>query len=163
MEEETGAILYEKNVDTSYYPASITKILTALLALENSDLDEVVTFSSDAVFGTELGSSSISRDLDEQMTMEQCLYGMMLESANECAYAIAEHVGGGDVNVFIDMMNEKAQELGCKNTHFSNPNGLPDENHYTSAYDMALIARAAYANSKFTVPFSSLKSLLSYE
>ena len=149
MEEETGAILYAKNVDTPYYPASITKILTALIALENSDLDEVVTFSPEAVGQSADGSSSISRDYDEQMTMEQCLYGMMLESANECAYAIAEHVGDGDISVFIDLMNKKAEELGCKNTHFSNPNGLPDENHYTSPYDTALISRAAYANTKF--------------
>lgn len=149
MEAETGAILYDKNIDTQFYPASITKVLTALLAIENSNLNDVVTFSSDAVFKNEGNSSHIGRDLDEQMTMEQCLYGMMLESANECAYAIAEHVGGGDVNKFIDMMNEKAKELGCTNTHFTNPNGLPDPNHYTSARDMALISKAAYENKIF--------------
>ena len=114
MEQETGAILYEKNIHATYYPASITKILTALVALENSSLDEVVTFSKDAVYLNEGDSSHISRDVGEQMTMEQCLYGMLLESANECAYAIAEHVGGGDVNVFVDMMNQKAAELGCQ-------------------------------------------------
>ena len=149
MEAETGAILYEKNIDAQFYPASITKVLTALLAIENSNLSDVVTFSSDAVFKNEGNSSHIGRDLDEQMTMEQCLYGMMLESANECAYAIAEHVGGGDVNKFITMMNDKAKELGCTNTHFTNPNGLPDPNHYTSARDMALISKAAYENKIF--------------
>ena len=149
MEQETGAILYEKNIHATYYPASITKILTALVALENSSLDEVVTFSKDAVYLNEGDSSHISRDVGEQMTMEQCLYGMLLESANECAYAIAEHVGGGDVNVFVDMMNQKAAELGCQDSHFNNTNGLPDENHYVSAYDMALISRAAYQNPTF--------------
>ena len=81
------------------------------------------------------------------MTLEQCLYGVMLESANECAYAVAEHIGGGDVSKFVDMMNEKAKELGCTNTHFNNTNGLPDEQHYTSTRDMLLIARAAYGHS----------------
>ena len=149
MELETGAILYEKNIHATYYPASITKILTALVALEHSSLDEVVTFSEDAVYLNEGDTSHISRDVGEQMTMEQCLYGMLLESANECAYAIAEHVGGGDVNVFVDMMNQKAAELGCQDSYFNNTNGLPDENHYVSAYDMALISRAAYQNPTF--------------
>lgn len=108
-----------------------------------------MTFSKDAVYLNEGDSSHISRDVGEQMTMEQCLYGMLLESANECAYAIAEHVGGGDVNVFVDMMNQKAAELGCQDSHFNNTNGLPDENHYVSAYDMALISRAAYQNPTF--------------
>lgn len=148
MEEETGAILYSKNMDDVHYPASITKIMTALVVLENCDLDETVTFSAEAVYGTELGSSSIARDVNEEMTVEQTLYGMMLESANECAYALGEHVAG-DIDSFVDMMNAKAKELGCKNTHFNNSNGLPDDEHYTSAYDMALISRAAYKIPKF--------------
>ncbi len=148
MEQETGTILYSKNMDDVHYPASITKIMTALIVLENCQLDEVVTFSADAVYGTELGSSSIARDVNEQMTVEQTLYGMMLESANECAYALAEHVGG-DLPTFINMMNDKAKELGCTNTHFNNSNGLPDEEHYTTAHDMALISRAAYSIPKF--------------
>ncbi len=152
MEVNTGAVLYEKNSHEQHYPASITKILTTYLAIENSEMDEIVTFSADAVYKNEGDSSHISRDLDEQMTMEQTLYGVMLESANECAYAVAEHVGqknGGDYQTFIDMMNEKAEELGCKDTHFNNSNGLPDENHYTSAYDMGLISCEAYKNDKF--------------
>ena len=148
MELETGTILYSKNIDDIHYPASITKIMTALIVLEECDLDEIVTFSAEAVYGTEAGSSSIARDVGEEMTVEQTLYGMMLESANECAYALAEHVAG-DLSSFVDMMNAKAEELGCKNTHFNNANGLPDEDHYTSAYDMALISRAAYAIPKF--------------
>lgn len=149
IEAATGTVLYEKNADAQHYPASITKIMTTLLALENSSLDEVVTFSADAVYKNEGDSSHIARDLDEQMTMEQCLYAVMLESANECAYAVAEHVGDGDYQAFVDLMNEKAAELGCTNTTFTNANGLPDESHVTSCRDMALIAQAAIANSTF--------------
>lgn len=149
MEANTGTVLYEKNADQQHYPASITKILTTLLAIENSSMDDIVTFSAKAVYENEGGTSHIARDLDEQMTMEQCLYAVMLESANECAYAVAEHVGGGDAQTFIDMMNAKAAELGCTNSHFNNPNGLPDETHVTTCRDMALIAKAAIQNSTF--------------
>ena len=148
MEESTGTILYEKNMDEAHYPASITKIMTTLIALENSDLNDIVTFSDAAIDNTE--GSGIARDYGEQMTMEQCLYAVMLASANECAYAVAEHVGGTIEN-FVAMMNEKAKELGCQNTHFANPHGLHDENHYTCCYDMALIARAAYQNETFRI------------
>ena len=148
MEESTGTILYEKNMDEAHYPASITKIMTTLLALENGNLSDMVTFSDDAINNTE--GSGIARDYGEQMTLEQCLYGVVLESANECAYAVAEHVGG-TVENFVDMMNAKAKELGCTNTHFANPHGLQDENHYTTAHDMALIAQAAYQNETFRI------------
>lgn len=148
MEMSTGTILYEKDSMSQNYPASITKILTTLIALENSKLDEVVTFSDDSINKTE--GSGIFRDYGEQMTMEQCLYAVMLNSANECAYAVAEHVGG-TVENFVDMMNAKAAELGCTNTHFSNPHGLFEEDHYTCAYDMALIAKAAYENETFRI------------
>ena len=148
MEESTGTILYEKNSDEAHYPASITKIMTTLLALENGNLSDMVTFSDDAINNTE--GSGIARDYGEQMTLEQCLYGVMLESANECAYAVAEHVGG-TVENFVDMMYAKAKELGCTNTHFANPHGLQDENHYTTAHDMALIAQAAYQNETFRI------------
>lgn len=145
MDVDTGTILYQKDELTAYEPASITKIMTALVALENSSLDEMVVFSETAIYGIEIGSSSIGRDFYEEMTMEQCLYGLMLESANECANAIAEHVGG-DIKGFVEMMNKKAAQLGCKNTHFANPHGLHDNDHYTCSYDMALIARAGYQN-----------------
>lgn len=148
MDINTGTILYEKNINEELYPASTTKILTTLLALENSSLDEVVTFSHNAVFSIEPGSSHIGIVDGEQLTMEQCLYGIMLESANEVSNAVAEHVGGS-IEEFTNMMNKKAEELGCKNTHFTNANGLPDENHYTSAYDLALIGRAAMQNETF--------------
>lgn len=150
MELDTGTVLFEKDSLTAHAPASITKIMTALVAIENCPLDEVVTFSDNAIYSVEIGSSSISRDFGEEMTMEQCLYGLMLESANECANAIAEHVGGSIEN-FATMMNKKAKELGCKNTNFINPHGLYDENHYTCAMDMALIAREAYLNPTFAL------------
>lgn len=154
MEMNSGTVLYEKNGTESNYPASITKILTTLLALENCELSEIVTFSKDAVYKTPSDSSHIARDVGEQMTMEQCLYAVMLESANECAYAVAEHVGqklGGDYQTFIDLMNQKAKELGCVNTHFSNSNGLHDDEHWTCASDMAIIASAAYQNETFRI------------
>lgn len=152
MEVNSGAVLYEKNSDEVNYPASITKILTTLVALENSEMDEIVTFSNDAINNTPRDSSHIARDYGEQMTMKDCLYGIMLESANECAYAVAEHIGkklGGDYQTFINLMNEKAKELGCTNTQFTNANGLPDTNHFTSARDMALISAEAYRNEAF--------------
>lgn len=149
MDAATGTVLYEKDADTPRYPASITKIMTTLLALENCSLDEIVHFSATAVYENEGGTSHIARDLDEEMTLEQCLYAIMLESANECSYAVAEHVGGGDYQKFIDMMNAKAAELGCTNTHFNNCNGLPDPDHVVSARDMALISREAIENSMF--------------
>lgn len=152
LEMNTGTVLYEKNGNRQYYPASITKIMTTLLAVENCDMDETVVFSEDAVYKNEGDTSHISRDVDEKMTMEQCLYAIMLASANECSYAVAEHVGkktGGDYRSFIDMMNKKAGELGCTETHFNNCNGLPDQKHLTSAHDMALIAQEAYKNETF--------------
>jgi D-alanyl-D-alanine carboxypeptidase len=147
MEANTGTVLYSKKMNQKMYPASITKIMTALLAIENCDLDEVVTFSADAIYKGE--GTNIARDVGEQMTLEQCLYALLLGSCNQCAYAIGEHVTGGDISAFVDMMNEKAQSLGCKNTHFNNSSGLPDENHYTSAYDMALICQEALKNETF--------------
>ncbi len=148
MEASTGAILYSKNIDEQLYPASITKIMTVLLALENCELDEEVTFSHYAVYSVEAGSSSIARDEGEILTVEECLYAIMLESANECANAIAEHISGS-IEAFAEPMNERAAELGCTNTHFTNANGLPDDDYYTSAHDMALITQAAVKYEKF--------------
>lgn len=148
MEMNTGTILYDKNSKEARYPASITKIMTTMLALENSELNEMVTFSDEAIDNTE--GSGIARDYGEQMTMEDCLYAIMLESANECAYAVAEHISGS-IEAFADLMNAKAKELGCVNTNFVNPHGLHDDNHYTCCYDMALIAKAAYENETFRI------------
>lgn len=148
MEMSTGTVLYEKNSTEKLYPASITKIMTVMIALEHSDLNEIVTFSNASIDNTE--GSGIARDYGEQMTMEDCLYAIMLASANECAYAVAEHVAG-DIESFTKLMNEKAAELGCVNTNFVNPHGLHDDNHYTCSYDMALIGQAAYANETFRI------------
>ncbi|MEE1516292.1 MAG: serine hydrolase, partial [Lachnospiraceae bacterium] len=131
---DTGAILYSKNADEKMYPASITKIMTAILTLENAQMDDVVTFSYDAVFTVEAGSSAAYVDVDEQLTVEQCLYGLMLISGNDLANGLAEHVGGTMTN-FANMMTDKAEEIGCLNTNFTNAHGLHDDNHYTTAYD----------------------------
>ncbi|MCR5234477.1 MAG: D-alanyl-D-alanine carboxypeptidase [Lachnospiraceae bacterium] len=148
MDFNTGAILYSKNIHEQLYPASTTKMMTALLTIENTTMDEVVTFSHEAIFNVDSDSSRIGIDEGEQLTVEECLYGLMLGSANEVAYALAEHVAGS-LDAFVDMMNDRAVALGCNNTHFINANGLPDENHYTSPYDLALIARECYKNEAF--------------
>ncbi len=166
MDAGTGVILYEKNVHEQLYPASTTKLLTSLIACENTTMDEVVTFSHDAVFGIERDSSHIGIDVGEQLTMEQCLYGILLGSANEVAYAVAEHVGG-NLETFVQMMNERAAAIGCTETHFSNANGLPNPEHYTTAYDLALIARECYHNeiiskisgtTRYTIPPTNKQS-----
>ncbi len=147
MDLNTEAILYSKNADTQLYPASITKLLTCLLGCENLDMDAQVTLSQQAAYGIEAGSSTIYGDAGEVFTVEQCLMGLMLESANEMALAIGEEVSGS-VKKFVELMNTRATQLGCKNTHFNNPNGLPDETHVTTANDMAKIAKAAWQNTR---------------
>ena len=154
MDVSTGIILYEKNIYDKHYPASITKILTALIAIENSSLDDTVTFSHDSIFSLEYGSTHIGMREGEQLTMTDCLYALLLASANEVANAIGEHVGG-DRDNFAKMMNEYAKRLGCVNSNFVNPSGLHHDNHYTCAYDMALISRAALANETFRLIDSS--------
>ena len=145
LEASTGTVLYAKNMDERLYPASTTKILTCLIAVENCSMDEMITFSHDAVFSLESGSSNIGIDPGQSMTLRECLYGILVGSANEVANAVAEHVAGS-IDAFADMMNEKAKELGCTNSHFVNPHGLHNENHYTTAHDLALIARAFFQN-----------------
>ncbi|MBR3637770.1 MAG: D-alanyl-D-alanine carboxypeptidase [Lachnospiraceae bacterium] len=140
MEAKTGAILYAKNIDEKLYPASTTKIMTGLLAYENCKLDEMVTFSHDAVFSVSRSDSNIGMDVGESIPMNKALEGMMILSANEVANAIAEHVSGS-MDDFAVLMNKKAEEIGCTNTHFTNPNGLHDENHYTTCRDLAMIAK----------------------
>lgn len=142
MDADTGTILYGKNMDTAYYPASITKILTALIVLEHCDLDEMVEFSHDDVYNVEPGSSSAGIDEGDVLTVRDCLYALMLASANESANALACHISGSR-EAFADLMNERAAQLGCTNSHFCNPSGLNDENHYATAHDMALIIREA--------------------
>ena len=145
LEANTGVILYAKNIHEKLYPASTTKLLTCLIAARECSMDEIVTFSHDAVFGIQQGSSNIGIDEGQAMPMEECLYGVLTASANEVAAAVAEHVAGSQ-EAFADMMNETAKELGCQDSHFVNPHGLFDENHYTSAYDLAIIAKAFFQN-----------------
>lgn len=147
IEAETGTILYSKNIHQKEYPASTTKILTTLIATEQCQMDEIVTFSHDAVFDTPRDSSHIAMDVGQELTMEQCLNAILIRSANEVSFAVAEHITGtSDWSVFAELMNSRAKELGCLNSHFVNPNGLPDEDHYTTAYDLAMIGRAFFAN-----------------
>ena len=148
MDMDTGAILYAKNIDEALYPASITKIMTTMLAIENCSLEERVTFSDNAINSLPWDCSRIGARVGEVFSMEDCLYAMMLSSANEVCIAVAEHIAGSEA-AFCDMMNEKAKSLGCTNTHFVNCNGMPDEEHKTSAHDMALIASAAFQNPTF--------------
>lgn len=145
MDMQSGAVLYGKGIDEKRYPASITKILTALVALDNCELTDKVVFSREAIGCLEPGYSHLSMKPDEEITMKDALCGLMLASANEVAYAIAENVGGTHEN-FINMMNNKAKELGCTGTHFINASGMFSEEHYTTARDMALISRAAFQN-----------------
>ena len=145
IDAATGTVLYGKNQNTRYYPASITKLMTALLVLENCQLGDTVTFSKTATENLESGAVSLKLTEGDKLTVEQCLYGLLLKSANEVANGLAEKVSGS-VSGFADLMNQKAAALGCTGTHFVNPNGLNDSNHYTTPYDMALIARAAFQN-----------------
>ena len=149
MDAATGKILFEKNAYDRKYPASITKIITVALALEqNPDFNETITMSENAIWGVDRNSSLIGLDVGEQVSLGDLFYATMVNSANECAYALAEYVAG-DIESFAKLMNAKAEEIGCQDTHFVTPNGLPDENHYTTAYDMALITRYALQNDQF--------------
>lgn len=148
MELSTGTVLYSKNIHKKHYPASITKIMTSLLTLENSSPSDVVTFTEAEAHGIETGSSSMYCVPGEKFTIEQVLYGIMLQSANEMCLVAADHVAGS-VDKFVEMMNQRVAQLGLKNTHFMNPNGLHNDDHYTSAYDMACIAREAWKNPSF--------------
>lgn len=141
----TGKFLFGKEAETKFYPASITKIMTALLVLENTSLDDTVTFNESAVKNLESGSVTLNLTAGDKLTVRQCLYALMLKSANEVANGLAEHVSGS-VGAFTVKMNERAKALGCTNTNFVNPNGLNNSNHYTTPRDMALIAAEAFKN-----------------
>lgn len=148
IEAETGAVLFEKNSTEALYPASTTKLMTALLALENAAMGETVTVSHNAVYDIDTDSSRIWVDVGEELTMEESLYALMLPSANDMAYAIAEHIAGSK-DAFANMMNERALELGCVNTSFRNPHGLDEDGHLTCAADLARIMRAAIKSPTF--------------
>lgn len=146
IDADTGAMLYAKNIHQKEYPASTTKILTTLIASERCGMDEIVDFSYDAVHDIDPGSNHIAIEPGEQLTMEECLNAILIRSANEVSFAVAEHISGTTWQDFGDIMNERAKELGCVDSHFVNPNGLPNEDHYTSAYDLAMIGKAFFAN-----------------
>ena len=148
MDIDSGAVLYAKNIDNPHYPASITKILTALVALENSELTDTVTVKEEDVEFIKKGDNHIGLKVGEEITMEDALYGTLLASGNEVAHAVASSLEGGYDN-FLIMMNEKVKALGCKNSNFTNTHGLHEDNHYTSARDMALIGAEAFKNPDF--------------
>ncbi len=146
MDQKTGRIFYEKNIHEKRRIASITKIMTAIIAIESGKLNETVRVSEQAV-RTE--GSSVYLMPGEKIKLEDLVYGLMLRSGNDAAVAIAEHVGGS-VEGFVFLMNEKAQQIGMKNTHFANPHGLDDhEDHYSTAYDMAILTKYAMENETF--------------
>ncbi len=152
MEVETGAILYGKNIDEHYFPASITKVLTSLIALENGQLSDPVQFSNECVSSVKPDEASIGMKEGNQISLEQALYATLLASANEAAYAVGESVGknaGYDYSWFIQQMNQRCQELGGANSNFVNANGVHDPNHYTCARDMALISREMFKHPEF--------------
>lgn len=145
IDAKTGAVLYEKDADKKIYPASTTKMMTAILAIENVKPFRIVTVSKRAA--EEEGSSAELR-ANDRMSMQDMLYGLMLPSGNDAAVAIAEAMDGS-VEKFAGRMTKKAHDIGAKHTQFTNPNGLPDERHYTTARDLATIARYAYKNKRF--------------
>ncbi len=150
IDADSGAVLYGKNEHTAYYPASITKVLTAIVVLENvTQLDDMVSFSF-AATNTNLDTNStvIGAVAGDQLSVRDCLYSLLLHSANDCANALAEYVSGSNA-AFAELMNEKAAAIGCTDSHFMNPSGLNDPEHYTSCADMAKILQYAIQNPTF--------------
>lgn len=148
MDATSGEILYDKNADQKMFPASITKLMTILLALEHGELTDEITFSHDAIYSIEPGSAHIAIQEGETLTLEQVLRAIILRSANEASNGVAEYVDGS-IEEFAKHMTERAKELGCTTTNFVNANGLHDENHYTSAHDMALIAKELLTHEEY--------------
>ena len=148
MEANSGKILYEKNSNQVRYPASTTKIMTAILVLENCELTDVATVSRNAIHSIPPDYVLCNIKEGEELTIEQLLNVLLIPSANDAAVVLAEHISGS-VSKFSDLMNEKAKEIGCKNTHFVNPNGIHNKNHVSTAYDLALIGRYAMKNDTF--------------
>lgn len=164
IDMDTSEILYEKNPNSQFYPASTTKIMTAILAIENGKMDDIVTIDQEVVNLTD--GTHIALEPGEQLSLEHLLNALLIESANDAAFAIAKHISGS-IEEFNKLMNEKAKSIGTLNTNFANPNGLPNEEHMTTAYDLALIARYAMKNEKFksivqnytyTIPITNKKT-----
>lgn len=148
LDSNTEKIIYSKNESERMYPASTTKILTAILTLENCNLDDIVTVPYEAVYSIPSGYSVAALQPGEQLTVEQLLKVMLVHSANDAANVLAYHVSGS-IEGFANLMNQKVSELGLTNTHFTNPSGMHDENHYTTAYDLAIIMKYCMKNSTF--------------
>ena len=159
VEVSTGRIIYEKNSTKKLYPASTTKILTAILVIENCELDEMVTVRETALNNIPSGYVTCNLQVGEQLSVKDLLYALMIPSANDAAYVLAEYVAGS-VDGFSTMMNDKARELGCKTTHFVNPNGIHDDSHYSTAYDLYLIANHAMKNETFRTIVSTTEYTL---
>ncbi len=152
VDMESGAVLYAKSAEEQHFPASITKLMTTLVALETGEPDDTVTFTEDSISFLEPGDASIGMLAGEQLSLNDALHAVLLASANEVSYAVAENMGikmGGTYQTFIDRMNERAVELGCTGSHWVNANGLHDDEHYTTAHDMARIASAVYQYEPF--------------
>lgn len=159
MDMNSGAVLYGKQIEKQHYPASITKLLTTLVALDNAELTDTVEFSQDSISFLEYGDAHIGMTPGEQISLEDALYAVLLASANEVSYAVAESVGkkmGGDYNTFIQAMNDESTKIGCTGSHWMNANGLHDEQHYTTAHDMARIGAAVYQKEAFRTISQSL-------
>ncbi len=156
IDADSGAVLYEKNADERHYPASITKIMTVYLALSRGSLDQTLTATDTAIDNIDRKSSHIWLDYGEELSLKDACYAAIMASANDASNVLAEAVGGSQ-NEFAEMMNEAAAAAGSKNTHFANAHGLPDEDHYTTAYDMAMITRMAIQNPDFAEIFGTVK------
>ncbi len=146
LDANNGQVLFEKNANKKLYPASTTKIMTAILAIELGELDDLINVDKEVVDLTE--GSHIALDIGEQLSLKDMLHALLIESANDSALAIAKYISG-DINSFVELMNKKALELGAKNTNFTNPNGLHDDNHYSTAYDLGIITKYAMNNKTF--------------
>ena len=160
MDLDSGAVLLGQNSHVEYPPASITKLLTALIVAEHADLTETVTFSETAINNVESDSGNkFGFVVGDTLSVEDCLYALLLQSVNQSANALAEHVAGS-IPAFVDMMNEKVAELGLSESHFENPSGLNGDTHYVSAYDMAKIAQAAFDNETVLMVSSAVSRTL---
>ena len=148
MEQSTGKIIYEKNAYERKFPASTTKVMTAILAIENCNLDDKATASEYAVMSIPSGYTNANIQVGETLTIKDLVYSLMVTSANESAIILGEHISGSE-EAFCMLMNDKAKELGCKDTHFVNPSGIHNENHYSTAYDLSLIAREVIKHEQY--------------
>lgn len=148
IDSKTGKVLYGKNENVKMFPASTTKILTAIITIENCNLSDKVTASREAIISIPPGYSNAEIQPNDTISVQDLLNVFLIHSANEAGYILAEHISGSIEN-FANLMNEKAKEIGCTNTHFTNPSGIHNENHYSTAYDMSLIAQYCMKNETF--------------